>query len=234
MADPKLSVALATRPYLFQNGFILADLPADEVELIQSGGEPIQGKRGDVLFRQGGFPKSAVWLISGKAKIFQQTPGGSRQTLYVYSDGDLLAYRQLITEETYPVSCALLEDSVYRLIPADLFRQLLNSSSFFARNVLIALTREFSVWMNRTTVFTQYSVRHRLVLALLILHEQYRLSGETHGAFTMTRTELAEYVGASLETVVRALNKLKTDNLVKIQGRNIRLADLNGLLKILK
>lgn len=48
----------------------------------------------------------------------------------------------------------------------------------------------------------------------------------------MTRTELAEYVGASLETVVRALNKLKSQNLVKIQGRTIRLLDVGGLLEI--
>jgi len=234
MSDSKLSIAHATKPYLFQNGFILADLPPDELKLILSSGEPIQGKRGEVLFKQGGFPASVIWLISGKAKIFQQTPGGQRQTLYVYSDADLIGYRQLIAEEAHPVSCILLEDSTYRLIPGETFRSFLNSSSFFARHVLTALTREFSVWMNRMTVFSQYSVRNRLVLALLILHEQYRMSGSTTGIFTMTRTELAEYVGASLETVVRSLNKLKSDGLVKIQGRNIRLPDPNGLLKMLK
>ena len=83
------------------------------------------------------------------------------------------------------------------------------------------------------TVFTTYSVRHRLVLVMLILHEQYRQSGSPPGMVTMTRTEIAEYVGASLETVVRALNTLKSDHLVEIQGRRIVLPDPVRLMSIL-
>ncbi|HZV68032.1 MAG TPA: Crp/Fnr family transcriptional regulator [Saprospiraceae bacterium] len=234
MSDPKLRIARTTQPYLFQNGFVLTDLPADDLILLKSCGDPVKGKRGDVLFRQGGFPKSVIWLISGKVKIFQETTGGQRQTLYVYSDGDLIGYRQLIAEEAHPVSAVLLEDSTFILISSEIFRGLINSSSFFTRNVLNALAREFTVWMNRMTAFTTLSVRHRLVLALLVLHEQYRLSGSAKGSITMTRTELAEYVGASLETVVRALNTLKAEKLVQIQGRRILLPDLNTLMDILQ
>jgi CRP-like cAMP-binding protein len=88
--------------------------------------------------------------------------------------------------------------------------------------------------MNRMTVFTKFPVRRRLILALLILQEQYRISGSPPGEITMTRTELSEYVGASLETVVRALNSLKKKNLVEIHGRLIALTDLKGLVDILE
>lgn len=234
MSDKRLRIADTTQPYLFQNGFIMKDLPVEDLKLLQLKGEAMKGIRGEVLFRQGGFPKSAIWLTSGKAKIFQEKKSGQRYTLYIYSDGDLIGYRQLIAEETNPVSCVLLEDASYILIPAEVFRGLLLSSPFFARNVLSALASEFSVWMNRMTVFNTFSVRHRLVLALLILHEQYRISGSPPGIITMTRTELAEYVGATLETVVRILNILKNDHLVQIQGRRILLKDTESLIDILQ
>lgn len=233
MIDQNLRMARVTQPYLFQNHFILTDLPVKDLAVLQEQVMTEAKKRGEVLFRQGGYPKGAFWLISGKAKIFQETSDGQRQTHYIYSNGDLIAYRQLIAEEVHPVSATLLEDSTVGFISAEVFRGLLNNSPIFARNILTALAREFTVWMNRMTVFTQFSVRNRIILALLILHEQYRLSGSPSGVVTMTRSELAEYVGASLETVVRGLNHLKAIDLVRIHGRRIVLPNLASLLEIL-
>jgi CRP-like cAMP-binding protein len=232
MTDPTSRIARATRPYLLQNAFILTDLPLRDLDLLRESANPERRKRGEMLFRQGGFPKGAFWLMSGKAKIFQELPGGRHQTLYVYSDGDLVGHRQVITEEEYPISAMLLENSVVGFIPGETFRALVDSSPFFSRNLLQALAREFTVWMNRLTVFAQLPVRRRLALALLMLHEQYRRPGAPQGLVTMTRTELSEYVGASLETVVRALNALKAAGLVHVDGRRIRLPDPPALADI--
>ncbi len=232
--DLNLRVGRTVQPYLFQNAFILTELPDKDLAMCQKLIKPERRKRGEVLFRQGIFPKGAFLLLSGKAKIFQQTPGGQRQTMYVYSEGDLIAYRQLIGEEPNPVSCILLEDAEVGFIPGESFRKMLDTSPFFARNVLTALAREFAVWMNRMTIFTQFPVRHRLILTLLILHEQYRRSGSPPGMVTITRTDLAEYVGASLETVVRTLNTLKSAGMVSIKGRSIYLPDPAGLVDILE
>ena len=234
MSDIHIRIQQATQPYLFRNSVILTHLPAEDLELLDKKALPQEGKRGDILFKQGTYPNGVYLLVSGKVKIYQETLVGQRQTLYIYSDGDLIGYRQFISEEAHPVSAALLEDSRYRHIPGETFRGLLHSSTFFARNVLSALAREFTVWMNRMTVFTQFPVRHRLVLALLILQEQYRMSGSPPGEITITRTELAEYIGTSLETVVRALNTLKSAHLVEIHGRKILLADMTGLMDILQ
>jgi CRP-like cAMP-binding protein len=234
MMDLKKKVAQATQPYLFQNSFIMTDLPQQDLLHIEKHAKPEFRKRGEWLFRQGTYPAGVYWLRAGKAKIFQGIEAGQRQTLYIYSDGDLIAYRQLIAGEPHPVSAILLEDSTVSLIPGDIFRGLLASSPFFTRNVLSALAREFTVWMNRMNAFKKYSVHHRLVLSLLILHEQYSKSGAPQGKITMTRTELAEFVGASLETVVRTLNKMKSKNLVSIKGRQITLQDPLTLVDILK
>jgi len=212
----------------------MTDLSEEDLLIIHASAKPKTLKRGEVLFKQGTSPRSVVWLISGKAKILQETPGGQKQTVYIYSDGDLIGYRQLIAGEEHPVSAVLLEDSVVMLIPGTTFKGLIESSPRFARNLLLAFSRDFTVWMNRTTVFTKYPVRRRLLLALLILHEQYRSSGSPPGIITMARTELAQYVGASLETVVRELNKLKTKKLVTVSGRRIQINDIGELLKMME
>ncbi len=208
---------------------MMSDLPEKDKQTIRECGKSKTLKRGELLFKQGTNPKSVIWLIAGKAKIFQETTSGQRQTLYIYSDGDLIGYRQLIAGEVHPVSAMLLEDATIMLIPEAAFRRLIDDSPAFARNVLSALARDFTVWTNRMTVFTKFPVRRRLILAILILHQQYGTSGSPPGIITMTRTELSEYVGASLETVVRVLNTLKTKGLLQISGRRIRIMDPGAL-----
>lgn len=118
--------------------------------------------------------------------------------------------------------------------PDGTFKGLIDTSPKFARNVLSALARDFTVWMNRMTVFTKFPVKRRLILALLILHEQYRISGSPPGVITITRTELSEYVGASLETVVRVLNTLKVKDLVQINGRRILIKDIEEMVMMME
>ena len=227
------AVSKITKPFLLQSGWVLTELPEAELAMLEKSGQAQSGKRGDQLFKAGGYPKGVYWLTSGKVKIYQDGAGGQKRTNYIYSNGDLVGFRQFIANEPHPVSATLLEDSDYIMIPGDTFRQLINSSSLLARNILTALAREFSVWMNRMTVYTTYSVRDRVILALLILSEQYHASGSPPGVITMTRTELAEYVGATLETVVRVLNKLKAEKLVRIEGRLIAIINVSDLARLL-
>jgi|SRR5687768_14590978 len=232
--DLDSKIAKATYPYLFKNSFILNDLPQQDLDVLQLHTKSEERKRGEILFRQGTFPTGAYLLVKGKVKIFQGEEKGNRQTLYIYSNSDLIAYRQLIADQPNPVSATLLEDSTLRFIPRDVFRLLIKTSPFFTRNVLSALAHEFTVWMNRMTVFKKFPVRTRLALTLLVLYEQYRASGASPRIITITRTELAEFIGASLETIVRTMNTFKTDKLVQVSGREITLTDLEGLLEIVQ
>ena len=232
--DLQTRLSRVTQPYLLRNSFIMTDLPENELNILKKNTKRVTMKRGTVLFKQGAFPTAVFWLNAGKAKIFQGTATGQRLSYYIYSDGDIIGYRQLIAEEPNPTSAVLLEDAEVTVIPSEIFRNMIATSPYFARNVLSALAREFSVWINRMTVFQHFTVRRRLILSLLILLEQYRLSGSPPGMITMTRTELSEYVGASLETVVRILNTLKARKLVEISGRKIFLPDPAALMDILK
>ncbi len=223
----------AIAPYVLHNAFVYENLPAAEKAMLENSSRPVEMQRGEVLFRQGAFPKCAYWLHAGKVKIYTELPNGQRQTLYIYTDGDLIGYRQLLSEDRYPISAELMENSSIGLIPTDVFRALVRESAFFSRNLLEALAREFTVWMNRLTVFAQYPVQARLILCLLILHDKYRSNDQVQTVITVTRTELAEYVGASLETVVRALAPLKSAGLVLVQGRRITLPNPVMLLEYL-
>lgn len=226
--DPRLEKVVT--PYLIRNASLWQDLPFEEHNLLFDSIKSEKAKRGTILFQQGSHAKGVYILISGKVKIYQETPNGHRQTIYVYSNFDMLGYRQFIADIPHPVTASVMEESVFKFIPASIFKGLLETSPTFAKQLLVNLASEFSVWSNRLTLLMHYPVRFRLILALLIFHEQFRISGSKEHMISMTRTELAEYVGATLETVVRTLHTFKADHLIEIQGRRIFLRDIDGLL----
>ncbi|MEO6039808.1 MAG: Crp/Fnr family transcriptional regulator [Saprospiraceae bacterium] len=230
MSDQYALIDKAIAPYILRNAFVYENLPVSDRAALETASPPQQMRRKKILFRQGTYPHGAFRLHSGKVKIYTESPNGQRQTICIYTDGDLLGYRQLLSDEAYPISAELLEDSSIGLIPAEVFQTVVRESSFFSRNLLEALAREFSIWMNRLIVFAQHPVQSRLILCLLILHRIYTREGRQITPITITRTELAEYVGASLETVVRALAPLRAAGMVQVQGRRIILPDPVGLL----
>jgi CRP-like cAMP-binding protein len=49
---------------------------------------------------------------------------------------------------------------------------------------------------------------------------------------SLTREELANIVGTATESVIRLLSEFKSDKLVELNGRKIRILNKKGLLKI--
>lgn len=229
--DINLKLDKAVKPYLIQNSSLWLNLPEEDQFQLFHNIKTEKAKRGTVLFRQGTTPKGVYILLKGKVKIYQETPNGHRQTIYVYSNYDMIGYRQFIADIPNPVTAAVMEESEYKFIVAKNFTKVIETSPEFARQLLMNLASEFSVWSNRLTLLMHYPVKYRVILALLIFREQFRISGAKDDMISMTRTELAEYVGATLETVVRTLHNFKADNLIEIQGRRIFLKDIPGLLK---
>lgn len=127
----KKKIQEAVQPYLLQGNVIINELPEAEKAALKKFATTETGKRGQVLFKQGSFPKGVYWIVEGKVKIFQETHSGQRQTLYVYTENDLVGYRQFIADVTHPVTARFLEDTSYLHIPGHVFRNLIKDSPLF-------------------------------------------------------------------------------------------------------
>ncbi len=78
----------------------------------------------------------------------------------------------------------------------------LNQSPTLCRSSPVNLACEFSVLINKLSVFAQQPVRSRVALALLVLNEKYEKPGKEHlpVAVNLSRDDLANYAGTTVET----------------------------------
>ena len=221
MTMQQASVHPSIEPFLFKHQIALENLPERVLARIREHCQPRLFSDGEVMFQQGSYPKGAFLLQSGLVKISQSTFQGHRQIVYVYTKGDLVGYRQLMTAEAYPIEATALGKVEADFVNASAFAQLIREEPQFAHNLLVALSHEFSVWVNRITFFMRYPVRSRLAIALLTLERQFMEAGKMQRAIIISRTDLADLIGATLETTVRTLSEFKAKGWVKALGRRI-------------
>lgn len=216
-------------PFLFRHDLVLDELPQEVRLRIEATYTRLEMTAGEILFRQGSFPKGAFKVQSGLVKITHSTSQGQRQLVYVYGAGDWVGFRQIITNEAYPVEASALEKVVVDFIPLEIFQKLLREEPLFVKNLLETVSHEFSVWVNRLTAFSRFQMRARLALCLLILQDRFRMPGKAAQPIYFSRQDLADFIGGTLETTVRTLSEFKEAGWVKARGKQITVLDAEAL-----
>ena len=82
------------------------------------------------------------------------------------------------------------------------------------------------------TDIAQKTVRERLAEVLIQLKDKFELDKDNFLQITLTREELANIVGTATESVIRLLSEFKSDGLIELHGRKIKLININGLKKV--
>ncbi len=77
----------------------------------------------------------------------------------------------------------------------------------------------------------QKTVRERLAEVLILLKNKFGLDENKTLNISLTREELANIVGTATESVIRLLSEFKDDDFVELNGRKIKILDLQGLRK---
>lgn len=73
-----------------------------------------------------------------------------------------------------------------------------------------------------------------MALSLLILREKYKKQSEGRIVeITLSRSDLAAFVGTTIETVARIITKLKKEKIIKVHGRKILVQDPMSLLNLI-
>jgi CRP-like cAMP-binding protein len=219
------------RKYHFITGSILDGLSPEESKRLRTSMQRQEHKKGRRIYQEGSFSRGVYVLRKGKVKIYQVNKDGKEQIAYIYGKGDLMGYRPLLCNEAHPVSAVTLEDSVLSFIPQKIFLEVIHHSPALAHRLLVNLSHEFSVWINKITVFAQQPVRARVALSLLILNEQYRKNPDKKSVVTinLSREDLANYSGTTIESLVRMLRELKDEKIIESKGRKIRILQTGRL-----
>ena len=192
-------------------------------------------QKNEIIYNEGDVPTNLLCLISGKVKVYKSGVGGITQIIRVIKPVQYLGYRAYFANQNYVTAASAFETSYVCKIPMDLVYRWMEEnialSLFFVRQ----LSLDLGVSDQRTVSLTQKHIRGRLAEALLFLQESYGLEedGATLSIY-LTREDLANLSNMTTANAIRTLSAFAAEKIVAIDGRKIKIIDMDAVRKISK
>jgi CRP-like cAMP-binding protein len=215
-----------------ETGSIFKNLTREEFDLINYEKEFRQYKRGEILYQEGSRISGFYCINSGIIKVFKTGLDGKEQIIRFAKSGDIIAYRSVLSNEVACTSAKVIEDCLVCFIPAEILISFIKTNSGYALELLKLACHELGEANSFITDIAQKTVRERLAEILLFLMNDFGLDNQNYLQISLTREELANIVGTATESVIRLLSEFKSDKLVELNGRRIRILNRKGLEKI--
>ena len=188
--------------------------------------------RGQVIFHEGNRTNGIYCINKGKIKLFQLGSEGKEQIIRFAKEGDVMGYRALLSEEPLSASAEVIEEAAVCFIPKSQVMALITENPDFNFKLLKALSHELGEAAKLITDLAQKPVRERLAETLLMLKDTFELNEEQTIQVKLSREELANIVGTATESVIRLLSEFKKDEMIALEGRNIKLLNIPALARV--
>lgn len=189
-------------------------------------------KKGDVLYHEGNRINGFYCITSGIIKVYKTGLDGKEQIIRFAKPGEIIAYRSVLSSEPACTTSKVVEDCQVCFIPSEILISFIKTNPNFSLELMKLACHELGEANSYITDIAQKTVRERLAEVLLKLVEDFGLDNQKYLRISLTREELANIVGTATESVIRLLSEFKSDSLVELNGRKIKILNLKGLEKI--
>lgn len=180
------------------------------------------------LLREGEFPHYVYRVVSGNVHLSRSHEYGRDYIIADLGPGEIFGIPTVLENAHYHYSARAMSEVTCQLLPAKALLDLINTD----RSVTEALMRLLAgrvVEHSERLVHQAYdSVRRRTALVVCDLHEKYGAQ-----AIGLSRDELAQMVGSTKESVIRALSDFKREGLLSTEGKSIVVHDVEALRSLL-
>ena len=187
--------------------------------------------RGEAVFREGD-PGDCLFVIgAGKVKLGRRAADGRENLLSVLGPGEMFGELSLFDPGPRTATATVVADaSLYELSHAELIAWL-ETYPVVAKQLLQALARRLRRANEALADLVFSDVPGRVAKALLDLSTKFGEPAEDglRVAHDLTQEELAQLVGASRETVNKALADFAARGWVRREGRAVVLLDIERL-----
>ncbi|GAB4195746.1 MAG: helix-turn-helix domain-containing protein [Thalassobaculales bacterium] len=208
---------------------ICAPLDADETARLAAIITTLEAAPKDELFHEGQAAAYTYNVTAGTLKLFKSLPDGRRQITGFLFPGDFIGlgphghYAQSAEAVTHVKLCRF---------PRREFDRLLGDFPKLEHRLLEYAETELSAAQEQILLLGRKTAVERLASFLLMLEKRAMRRGLPGNpiAVPMGRTDIADYLGLTIETVSRLFTRLKTAQVVRLlEGNFVQVLDQAGL-----
>ncbi len=182
-------------------------------------------KAGETLYVEGDDAPFCYQMISGVAKEYNTLEDGRRQVADFYGVGELFGISEL-TEQLHTAEA--ITDCAVRCFPREKFLRAVETNPVLSHRFVGALMTRLHRSRERMVMLGRMNAVQRTASFLLRLAEEQEKATDIQ--FLMSRQDIADHLGLTIETVCRTLTELKKKGLILMPvARLFSILDEEGL-----
>jgi CRP/FNR family transcriptional regulator len=189
--------------------------------------------KSDYLFHAGDKFNSLYAIKSGAVKTYGSTKGGREQITGFHFSGELIGL-DAIGNNMHNCSAVALEKTVICAIPYKSIEEVSLHVPAIQQEITRLMSREIRNDEEMLMAMGSMRAEQRVACFLFSLYRRLLLRSKEKYTFRlpMTREEIGNYLGLSLETVSRRMSSLHEDGIIDVENRLITLRDIDALQAI--
>ena len=189
--------------------------------------------RNKTVFMQGEQTSNFYNIKRGSLKIYKLSSDGRKQIVGFLFPGDFVG---MSPEENYSYNAETLEETTLCTFSRIVLENFFVQHPHVERKILNIVNHELSVAQDQIFLLGKYTAKERLLQFFLNLSKQRNKLGWVDNPLrlSMSRSDIANYLGLTIETISRTISELKTERLIRMIGtQNIFLQDKDAIHKLL-
>jgi len=188
-------------------------------------------ERGDVLFHEGDPGDKLYVIVEGKIKLGRTSTDGRENLLAILGPGEMFGELSLFDPGPRTATATAVAETQILGLSNEQLQRFIAGRPYVAGTLLAALARRLRRTNENLADLVFTDVPGRVAKALLDLSRRFGRPVENGVMVShdLTQEELAQLVGASRETVNKALADFASRGWLKLEARAVLLYDLERL-----
>ena len=212
---------------------LLQDLSTATIQDISRQMGVIACSRGDRIFTEGSEAATFYLIWEGWVKVMRDTASGHSVLFEILGPGEMLGAVAVVNEHPFPATAVAASEGKLLTLSGKSFTGYLNRYPEMQRNY----SREIGTRLGQTRAWqTSISLNVEGRIAQLFLRLAERM-GKREGASVrlprlLTRQEIADMVGTTLETAIRTVSRWNKEGLVRTEEHSFVIEALDDLVAL--
>jgi CRP/FNR family transcriptional regulator, cyclic AMP receptor protein len=208
-------------------------LDEDEARALRRQMTEVKLSRGEHLFNEGDDGDCLYVVLDGKMKLTRAAVDGRENLLSVLGPGEMFGELSLFDPRPRTSTASAVTDAILASLRHDALRPWLKERPEVSLHMLRALAQRLRRANDVTADLVFTDVPGRVAKNLLDLAERFGTeeADGLHVHHDLTQEELAQLVGASRETVNKALADFAARGWLQISARSVLILDVERLRK---
>ena len=188
-------------------------------------------QKGETIIHQGNPIKEFLYLKSGLVKLFQRdSKKHCERIIRIAKPYDFVSLLTVFSDKSYHFSITAIEESVVCYIDLESIRTLIQNNGMLGLQIMEKMSKNSDTIIQNNIEINKRNLRGRIAYILMLFYKDIYKNIEFE--LPITRKEIGQLINMSTENVIRIFSEFRKDKIIRINGKDIEILNIELLDKI--